>query len=34
LLDLVFTIGEYTLVSMALSTLGVALDDGLEGFPK
>jgi 4-carboxymuconolactone decarboxylase len=34
LLDLVFTVGEYTLVSMALNTLGVALDDGLEGFPK
>ena len=33
LLDLVFTIGQYTLVSMALNTLGVQLDDGLEGFP-
>jgi 4-carboxymuconolactone decarboxylase len=34
LLDLVFTVGQYTLVSMALNTLGVQLDDGLEGFPK
>ena len=34
LLDVVFTVGQYTLVSMALNTLGVALDPGLEGFPK
>ncbi len=34
LLDLVFTVGQYTLVSMALNTLGVQLDDGLEGFPE
>ncbi len=34
LIDLVFTVGQYTLVSMALNTLGVQLDDGLEGFPK
>jgi 4-carboxymuconolactone decarboxylase len=34
LLDLVFTVGQYTLVSMALNTLGVQLDDGIEGFPK
>ena len=33
LLDLVFTIGQYTLVSMALNTFGVQLDEGLEGFP-
>lgn len=34
LLDVVFTVGEYTLVSMALNTLGVELDEGFEGFPK
>jgi alkylhydroperoxidase family enzyme len=33
LIDVVFTVGQYTLVSMALNTLGVALDPGLEGFP-
>ncbi len=32
LLDLVFTVGNYTLVSMALNTLGVRLDPGLRGF--
>jgi len=32
-IDLVFTVGQYTLVSMALNTLGVQLDDGIEGFP-
>jgi len=34
LLDLVFTIGQYHLVSMALNTLGVQLDQGVEGFLK
>ena len=34
LLDLVFTVGQYNLVSMALNTLGVQLDEGIEGFPK
>ena len=29
LMDLVFTVGRYTLVSMALNTLGVQPDDGL-----
>ncbi len=33
LLDLVFTVGQYTLVSMALNTCGVQLDDGIPGFP-
>jgi 4-carboxymuconolactone decarboxylase len=32
MLDLVFTIGNYNLVSMALNTLGVQLDPGLKGF--
>jgi len=34
LIDLVFTVGEYNLVSMALNTFGVPLDDGLIGFSK
>ncbi len=34
LLDLVFTVGQYNLVCMALNTLGVQLDPGLEGFPR
>ena len=33
LLDLVFAVGQYNLVSMALNTLGVQLDDGVPGFP-
>ena len=33
LMDLVFAVGQYTLVSMALNTLGVPLDDGVPGFP-
>lgn len=36
LIDLVFTVGQYHLVSMALNSLGVQLDPGFErfGFPK
>jgi len=34
LIDVVFTVGQYTLVSMALNSLGVALDEGIEGFPE
>ncbi len=34
LMDLVFTVGQYNLVSMALNTLGVQLDEGIEGFPQ
>jgi alkylhydroperoxidase family enzyme len=33
-LDLIFTIGQYTLVSMALNSLGVELDAGVPGFPQ
>ena len=29
-MDVVFAVGQYNLVSMALNTLGVQLDDGLE----
>jgi 4-carboxymuconolactone decarboxylase len=32
LMDVVFTVGQYTLVSMALNTFGVQLDEGVEGF--
>jgi alkylhydroperoxidase family enzyme len=32
LMDVVFTVGQYTLVSMALNTFGVQLDKGLKGF--
>ena len=34
LMDLVFTIGQYTLVSMALNTLGVQLEAGAARFPQ
>lgn len=33
LLDLVFTVGQYQLVSMALNSCGVQLDDGIPGWP-
>jgi alkylhydroperoxidase family enzyme len=33
MLDLVFTVGQYTLVSMALNSCGVQLDEGIAGFP-
>ncbi|HWL44923.1 MAG TPA: carboxymuconolactone decarboxylase family protein [Ilumatobacter sp.] len=32
-LDLVFTVGQYCLVSMALNTLGVQIEAGVERFP-
>lgn len=34
MMDFVFTVGQYNLVSMALNSFGVQLDPGLEGFPK
>lgn len=34
MMDLVFTVGQYNLVSMALNSFGVRLDEGLEGFSK
>lgn len=34
MMDVVFAVGQYNLVSMALNTFGVQLDPGLEGFPK
>jgi alkylhydroperoxidase family enzyme len=34
LLDLVFTVGQYHLVSMALNTFGVERDPGVPGLPR
>jgi 4-carboxymuconolactone decarboxylase len=34
LIDLVFLVGQYNLVSMALNSLGVQLDQGVPGFPR
>lgn len=33
LMDVVFTIGQYQLVSMVLNTLGIQREAGVEGFP-
>jgi 4-carboxymuconolactone decarboxylase len=32
MMDLVFTVGQYNLVSMALNTFGVQLDADIKGF--
>ena len=34
LMDVVFTVGQYNLVSMALRSFRVPMDEGLEGFPE
>ena len=34
MLDVVFTVGQYNLVSMALNSLGVQPEQPIEGFPK
>jgi 4-carboxymuconolactone decarboxylase len=34
MMDLVFTVGQYNLVSMALNSFGVQLEPGVEGFPQ
>ena len=34
MMDLVFTVGQHNLVSMALNSFGVQLDEGFEGFPE
>ena len=34
MIDLIFAVGQYHTVSMALNSLGVQLDDGIEGLPK
>ena len=33
-MDLIFTVGQYHLVSMALNTLGVQLEPGAARFPE
>jgi hypothetical protein len=33
MIDLVFTVGQYNLVSMALRSFGVEREAGVEGFP-
>lgn len=32
-MDLVFTVGAYAMLAMALNSFGVRLDSGLRGFP-
>lgn len=32
LMDIVFAVGQYTLVAMAMNSFGIALDEGLQGF--
>jgi hypothetical protein len=34
MMDLIFAVGNYNLVSMALNSLGVQIDLDLEGFKK
>ena len=34
MMDVIFTVGQYNMVSMAIKTMRVPLDDGLEGFPE
>ena len=34
LMDAVFAVGQYTLVSMALNSFGVQLDPSVDGFPR
>ncbi len=34
LMDLIFTVGNYNLISMVLNTLGVQLEEGVKGFPR
>lgn len=34
LMDLVFTVGAYAMLAMALNSFGVRLDSGLRGFPE
>ena len=34
MIDLIMTVGAYSMLSMALNSLGVQLDEGIPGFPK
>jgi alkylhydroperoxidase family enzyme len=33
MMDIVYTVGQYTMVSMALNSLGIEVDDNLKGYP-
>jgi hypothetical protein len=33
MLDLIFTIGQYTMVCIALNSIGVQLEEGFTGLP-
>jgi len=34
MMDLVFTVGDYTVVSMAINSFGMQLEPGVTGFPR
>lgn len=34
IIELTFTVGEYTMIAMALNSAGVQLEEGVEGFPE
>ncbi|MFQ5771654.1 MAG: carboxymuconolactone decarboxylase family protein, partial [bacterium] len=34
LIDVIFTVGQYNMVSWALNSLGVQLEEGVPGFPE
>lgn len=34
LMDLVFTVGSYDMLAMAMNTFGLQLDEGMQGFPE
>ncbi|MFW9827768.1 MAG: carboxymuconolactone decarboxylase family protein [Candidatus Thorarchaeota archaeon] len=34
MMDLIFTVGQYNLISMFLNTIGVQLEEGKKGFPE
>jgi alkylhydroperoxidase family enzyme len=34
LMDLIFTVGQYNMISMILNSFGVQLEEGFTGFPK
>ena len=34
LIDVIFAVGQYHIVSMALNSLGVQLDEGVKGFER
>jgi hypothetical protein len=33
-MDVIFTVGDYNLLSWALNSMGVQLEKGVTGFPK